>query len=324
MSVNNKKRGLGKGIGSLLGSYDINEEITSAVEAATKDINAPAVPVAEGKKESKAEDGEAVIYVPVDRISANKNQPRKAFDEDKLDELAQSIKELGVIQPLTVVEIAPGRYSIVMGERRFRAAQIAGLDKIPVIVRKLSEGDRAVLAITENVQREDLNPIEEASGYATLMATLNLTQEGVAEKVGKSRSAVANSLRLLSLPDSIKDDIVSGQLTAGHARAILSLENPADRMLLRDKIISKELSVREAEKLAAEYNKGHKIVKKDSKTANDTEISDVADRFVSATGIKCDIKGTLDKGRLQIKYNSLQDLERIYSLLSGGDALFTE
>ena len=323
MSVNNKKRGLGKGIGSLLGSYDMNEEITNAVEAATKDIKAPAVPVVETKAEAAAE-GEAVIYVPVDRVSANKNQPRKAFDEEKLKELARSIKELGVIQPLTVVEIAPGRYSIVMGERRFRAAQIAGLEKIPVIVRKLTESERAVLAITENIQREDLNPIEEASGYAALMSAMNLTQEGVAEKVGKSRSAVANSLRLLSLPDSIRDDIVTGQLTAGHARAILSLENPADRMLLRDKIIAKELSVREAEKLAAEYNKGHKIVKKENKGKDDTEISEVADRFVSATGIKCEIKGSLDKGRLQLKYNSLQDLKRIYALLSNGDALFNE
>lgn len=323
MSVNNKKRGLGKGIGSLLGSYDMNEEITSAVEAATKDIKAPAVPVVETKAEAAAE-GEAVIYVPVDRVSANKNQPRKAFDEEKLKELARSIKELGVIQPLTVVEIAPGRYSIVMGERRFRAAQIAGLETIPVIVRKLTESERAVLAITENIQREDLNPIEEASGYAALMSAMNLTQEGVAEKVGKSRSAVANSLRLLSLPDSIRDDIVTGQLTAGHARAILSLENPADRMLLRDKIIAKELSVREAEKLAAEYNKGHKIVKKENKGKDDTEISEVADRFVSATGIKCEIKGSLDKGRLQLKYNSLQDLKRIYALLSNGDALFNE
>ena len=322
MSVNNKKRGLGKGIGSLLGSYDMNEEITSAVEAATKDIKAPAVPVVETKAE--AAEGEAVIYVPVDRVSANKNQPRKAFDEEKLKELARSIKELGVIQPLTVVEIAPGRYSIVMGERRFRAAQIAGLETIPVIVRKLTESERAVLAITENIQREDLNPIEEASGYAALMSAMNLTQEGVAEKVGKSRSAVANSLRLLSLPDSIRDDIVTGQLTAGHARAILSLENPADRMLLRDKIIAKELSVREAEKLAAEYNKGHKIVKKENKGKDDTEISEVADRFVSATGIKCEIKGSLDKGRLQLKYNSLQDLKRIYALLSNGDALFNE
>ena len=322
MSVNNKKRGLGKGIGSLLGSYDMNEEITSAVEAATKDIQAPAVPVAETK--AQAADGEKVIYVPIDRISANKNQPRKAFDEEKLKELAQSIQEMGVIQPLTVVEIAAGRYSIVMGERRFRAAQIAGLEKIPVIVRKLTEGERAVLAVTENIQREDLNPVEEATGYATLMSTLNLTQEEVAKKVGKSRSAVANSLRLLSLPDSIKDDIITGQVTAGHARAILSLENPADRMLLRDKIVNHELSVREAEKLAAEYNKGHKIVNKKEERPQDPEINDVADRFVSVTGIKCEIKGNLDKGRLTLKYNSLQDLERIYSLLSSGDALFTE
>ena len=151
-----------------------------------------------------------------------------------------------------------------------------------------------------------------------------MTQEELAEKVGKSRSAVANSIRLLSLSDSLKDDIISGTITAGHARAILSLVNPSDQSLLREKIVNEDLSVREAEKLAEEYNKGHKFVPKKKEKEDNPEISEVVEKFVSIIGARCDIKGTLDKGRLTIKFRSQHDLERIYELLSGGEELFTE
>ena len=178
------------------------------------------------------------------------------------------------------------------------------------------------MSLIENIQRENLNPIEEAYAYQYLIQRSNLTQEELAAKVGKSRSAIANSIRLLSLSDKLKDDVISGQISAGHARAILSLVNPADQQLLREKIVDGELSVREAERLADEYNKGHKVEPKKKGKEEDPEVSEVVERFVSATGSRCEIKGTLDRGKLLIKFRSQQDLERIYSLLSGGSQLF--
>ena len=323
-----KKHGLGKGIGSLLGSFDYDSQVESIINKTTaseKTESASAVstslPITEKTDKS---DSISAIYVPLSSISANPNQPRKSFDEESLKELSISIKEQGIIQPIIVEEIVPGRYSIIAGERRFRAAKMAGINKAPVIIKSLNEMQRIQMSLIENIQRENLNPIEEASAYQYLMQRSDMTQEQVAEKVGKSRSAIANSVRLLSLSDAIKDDLISGQISAGHARAILSLVNPSDQKLLRDKIIERDLSVREAEKLADEYNKGHKIVPKKKDKDDDPEITEIEERFVSAIGNRCEIKGNLSKGKLLIRYRSQQDLERIYSLLSDGGELFTE
>ena len=345
-----KKHGLGRGMGALLnGFYDGEDELVEKIVAAegskklaartrsAKKVSASSSPAADvtAEKHEKAVGSEQkedipssgkndirAVYVPLSSVSPNPNQPRKTFDEDSLKELAASIKEQGIIQPLIVEEIVPGHYSIIAGERRFRAAEIAGLDTIPVIIKTLTEIQRIQMSLIENIQREDLNPVEEAYAYQYLIQRSNMTQEEVADKVGKSRSAIANSIRLLGLSDKFKDDLISGQITAGHARAILSLVNPADQTMLRDRIVENELSVREAERLADEYNKGHKVVPKKKGKDDDPEISEVVERFVSATGSRCEIKGSLDKGRLQIKYRSQQDLERIYSLLSGGGSLF--
>lgn len=331
-----KKHGLGKGMGALFGNfdYDAEEALVAKVskvsesnvkkEAAVKPVakKEESKPVAEIKEKEDQKDLIRAIYVPVSSISPNPNQPRKTFDEEALNELAASIKEQGVIQPLIVEEIVPGHYSIVAGERRFRAAQIAKLDTVPVIIKSLTELQRIQMSLIENIQRENLNPIEEAYAYQYLIQRSNLTQEELAAKVGKSRSAIANSIRLLSLSDKLKDDVISGQISAGHARAILSLVNPADQQLLREKIVDGELSVREAERLADEYNKGHKVEPKKKGKEEDPEVSEVVERFVSATGSRCEIKGTLDRGKLLIKFRSQQDLERIYSLLSGGSQLF--
>lgn len=323
-----KKHGLGKGIGSLLGSFDYDSQVESIINKTTaseKTESASAVstslPITEKTDKS---DSISAIYVPLSSISANPNQPRKSFDEESLKELSISIKEQGIIQPIIVEEIVPGRYSIIAGERRFRAAKMAGINKVPVIIKSLNEMQRIQMSLIENIQRENLNPIEEASAYQYLMQRSDMTQEQVAEKVGKSRSAIANSVRLLSLSDAIKDDLISGQISAGHARAILSLVNPSDQKLLRDKIIERDLSVREAEKLADEYNKGHKIVPKKKDKDDDPEITEIEERFVYAIGNRCEIKGNLSKGKLLIRYRSQQDLERIYSLLSDGGELFTE
>lgn len=339
---NEKKHALGRGISSLLGGdFNLDESIDNII---SRNSSASSLvedkPVAEAKaarKRSKDipvsikppttddnKDRINAVYVSIDKVSPNPNQPRKAFNQETLDDLALSIKSQGVIQPLVVEEIGPGKYSIIAGERRFRAAKQAGLDKLPVIIRKPSELDRIQMSLIENLQRENLNPIEEATAYQYLIQRSGMTQEDVAEKVGKSRSAVANSIRLLSLNDSIKDDLIAGNISAGHARAILSLVNPSDQMLLRDRIIQSDLSVRESEKLADEYNKGHKFIQKKKRKDDDPEISEVVEKFVTAFGARCAIKGSLSKGQLTIRFRSQQDLERIYELISGGEELFRE
>ena len=307
--ANEKKRGLGKGISSLMSGFDFDTQTDDIITKTIKD---------------ERKDKMTVVQLDIGHVRPNPNQPRKFFDEEALEGLAESIKSQGIIQPLTVEEIAPGEFSIIAGERRYRAAKIAGLDKVPAIVVSLSEVQRIQMSLIENIQRENLNAIEEASAYQYLIDHSGFTQEMVAQKVGKSRSAIANSLRLLSLSDKMKDDIVSGAMSAGHARAILSLINPADRELLRDKIVHEGLSVRDAEILAESYNKGHKLIQRKKSTEKDTDVVNIEEKFVSAVGARVEIKGSLDKGKLQIKFKSKKDLERLYALLSGGGVLFDE
>ncbi len=307
--ANEKKRGLGKGISSLMSGFDFDTQTDDIITKTIKD---------------ERKDKMTVVQLDIGHVRPNPNQPRKFFDEEALEGLAESIKSQGIIQPLTVEEIAPGEFSIIAGERRYRAAKIAGLDKVPAIVVSLSEVQRIQMSLIENIQRENLNAIEEASAYQYLIDHSGYTQEMVSQKVGKSRSAIANSLRLLSLSDKMKDDIVSGAMSAGHARAILSLVNPADRELLRDKIVHEGLSVRDAEILAESYNKGHKLIQRKKNTERDGEVVSIEEKFVSAVGARVEIKGSLDKGKLQIKFKSQKDLERLYALLSGGGVLFDE
>ena len=307
--ANEKKRGLGKGISSLMSGFDFDSQTDDIITKTIKD---------------ERKDKMTVVQLDIGHVRPNPNQPRKYFDEEALSGLAESIKSQGIIQPLTVEEIAPGEFSIIAGERRYRAAKIAGLEKIPASVVNINEIQRIQMSLIENIQRENLNAIEEATAYQYLMDHSGFTQEMVSQKVGKSRSAIANSLRLLSLSDKMKDDIVSGAMSAGHARAILSLVNPADRDLLRDKIVHEGLSVRDAEILADSYNKGHKLIQRKKSAGKDSEIVNIEEKFVSAIGARVEIKGSLDKGKLQIKFKNQKDLERLYALLSGGGVLFDE
>lgn len=307
--ANEKKRGLGKGISSLMSGFDFDSQTDDIITKTIKD---------------ERKDKMTVVQLDIGHVRPNPNQPRKYFDEEALSGLAESIKSQGIIQPLTVEEIAPGEFSIIAGERRYRAAKIAGLEKIPAIVVNINEIQRIQMSLIENIQRENLNAIEEATAYQYLIDHSGFTQEMVSQKVGKSRSAIANSLRLLSLSDKMKDDIVSGAMSAGHARAILSLVNPADRDLLRDKIVHEGLSVRDAEILADSYNKGHKLIQRKKSAGKDSEIVNIEEKFVSAIGARVEIKGSLDKGKLQIKFKNQKELERLYALLSGGGVLFDE
>lgn len=307
---NEKKRGLGKGISSLMSGFDFDAQTENILTKTVK----------EEIKQPKL----AVVQLDINRIRTNPNQPRKYFDEDSLKELAESIKNQGIIQPLTVEEIAPGEFSIVAGERRYRAAKMIGLEKVPAIVMSFSDVQRIQVSLIENIQRENLNPIEEATAYQYLIEKSGFTQEMVAEKVGKSRSSIANCLRLLSLSDQMKDDIVSGAMTPGHARAILSLVNPQDKTLLRDRIVHEGLSVRDAESLAEAFNKGHKIIKKKKTEEKDEEVTRVEEKFTSTLGARCEIRGNLERGKLLIKFRSQRDLEKLYALISKGEILLDD
>lgn len=346
MSSKSGKRthGLGKGISSLLADFDINDsadEIINELDSMKKEsavdkliddkksekIELKIPSVAEKPVETKVPQipENQVLQVSIANIEVNPNQPRKAFDEASLAQLAESIAKQGILQPLLVEETVPGKFTIVAGERRFRAAKIAGLEKVPVLVRKLSEIQRLEVALIENIQREDLNPIDEAAAYEFLIQKSGFTQEELARRVGKNRSTITNSLRLLQLPDSIKDDLVSGTITAGHARAILSCVNPADMTVLRNRIVDKDLSVRAAEAEAEALNQGKKIIvrKKGEGKPKDIEVQSVEDKFLDAFGTHVEIKGSLKKGRLIIPYRTSKELERIYGLLKE-DSLFAE
>lgn len=322
-SKTNRSHGLGKGMSSLLSNFDYempSDGVETQVAPVIEKIIAPVV-----SRETKPLSELSVVDIPLSDIRPQENQPRKSFDDESLNELAESIKNQGILQPLLVEEYAPGKYSIIAGERRYRAAKIAGLDKVPAIIRSFSELQRIEVALIENIQREDLNPIDEAAAYAYLIQKSGLTQEEIAQKVGKKRSTITNSLRLLNLPDSMKDDVISGVLTSGHARAILSLVNPSDRVILRDKIVNNELSVREAEREAEALNAGKKlIVRKKENVAKKPYIQEAEDKFLGAFGTKVTLKGSIRKGKLIIPYTSQSELERLYQLVDKDGALFDE
>ena len=283
------KKGLGKGLNSLFNEEDI-EEVTSEI--------------------TKSSEGD-IKKVRMSLIEPNKKQPRRHFDEEKITALADSIKEHGLIQPIIITPSDNNMYKIVAGERRWRAAKKANLKEIPAVIRKYSEEQVAEIALIENLQRENLNPIEEAIGYNLLMDEFNLTQELISQRVGKSRSAIANSLRLLSLEDEIQKMLILGTLTSGHARAILSLDDKELRIALSKRIIEDNLNVRQAEALAKQLQKKKSQKKKSEKTAYDIEIEKIQNTLSSAMGTKVKINHTAKKGKIEIEYYGNEDLERV-------------
>jgi ParB family transcriptional regulator, chromosome partitioning protein len=253
----------------------------------------------------------------IDKIAPNPYQPRKNMDTDGLNELAASIKEKGILQPLVINQAQNGAYELIAGERRLRAAGMAGLQKVPVIIRKASEEDRLELALIENIQRQNLDPIEESLAYDRLAQEFSLTQEEIAKKVGKERSTVANMLRLLNLPDYAKEDLQSGKISMGHARVLLSLSDNELVQALRNRIISQGLSVRQAEKLAKEI-KGIKAPRKNQSPKNsipESYCTTLANDVTRHLGSRSKISQNGNRGKLEIEYYSLEDLERIHKLL---------
>lgn len=306
----NKKHGLGRGINSLIDEYSTYE----------------------AKK--LEETGSKIKEIDISAIMPNPKQPRKTFDPDALMDLCNSIKLQGILQPILVEEIADNVYVIVAGERRFRAAKMAGLTKIPCIVRTFSDIQRMEISLIENIQREDLNPVEEARAFSYLLTQAGIKQEELAQRVGKGRSTITNSLRLLNLPETMLDGLERGHITSGHARALLSVENPADQEILYTKIIDQDLSVRQAEALAADLNSGiravNKLPLKEDKSSGKTkapEIISMEEKFLSATGYRVEIKGKyknggIRKGKVLIPFKSEDELAAIYQLLAPGSDLY--
>lgn len=256
---------------------------------------------------------ESLTEIDIDRLSPSPFQPRTKFDETALDELARSIKETGILQPIVAVP-ENGRYVILIGERRWRAAQKAGLRKVPVIVRSIPRELQLEASIVENVQREDLNPIEVAGAYKRLIEELGLTQEDVAEKVGKDRASVANFLRLLRLPDEVQGYLQDGRLSMGHARAILGLEDPKAQLEAARRAVLKGLSVREVESSVA---RGRRSPAPRRRKA-DPDLEAVQEDMLQRLGAKVFISGSSKKGCIKIYYFSLGELNRIYELIKGG------
>lgn len=262
----------------------------------------------------------SVVTLPLESVEPNPEQPRKQFDEQALQELADSIRKHGVIQPI-IVERINEKYRIVAGERRWRASKLAGLREIPALVREYGREKRLEIALIENIQREDLNPIDEAEAYRQIIEITNITQDELAERVGKSRPAVANALRLLNLPEFAKESLRNGSITAGHARAVLSVLENAKREELLKKIINEGLSVREAEQLASSMNTA-RTVKSGSAAQKkiaqeDADLEHIRQVLIEKLGTRVTIKGSQKKGVISFEYYSLEDLNRLYALLCG-------
>jgi len=266
----------------------------------------------------------AIVQLAIDRLITNPDQPRKNFDETELRELADSITEHGIIQPIIAADAGDGSYIIIAGERRTRAARLAGLTAVPAIIRKYTDQKRLEVSLIENIQRTDLNPIEEAAAYKNLMDFSRLSQEELAVRVGKNRSTVANALRLLKLPADVQKCLENGHLSPGHARALLSVTSKNLREKLFKEITGKELSVRETEKRAAALN-GISVDGEEAapeKKALNTpkrppEIDAMEEKFIGRLGTKVVIEGGLNKGRIHIDYYSMEDLDRLYEILGG-------
>lgn len=261
------------------------------------------------EKGEKVKDG--VRIIKIDSIETNPDQPRTRFDQAALEELAASIKNYGVIQPILVTELGDGKYELIAGERRMRASMLAGLSTIPCIVKSFSESDRAEIALIENLQREDLNPVEEAKAYRALMDKSGMTQEELANKLGKSRPAIANSLRLLTLSPNVLELVEAGRLSAGHARTLAVIKDQKVQESYAKAAADKKMSVRQLERMVAHYLNP----KKPTRIYNSPELKELVNNMQHTFGTKVKAIGNNEKGRIYIDYYTKDDLIRIYDLV---------
>lgn len=295
-------RGLGKGLDALIPS-SMGSEISKGTGA-------------KGKQEkSEKKEGETVVNIT--KVEPNREQPRKNFDEDALEELAESIKQFGLLQPI-LVQDRKTYYEIIAGERRWRAAKKAGLKEVPVIIKNLTEQEIVEISLIENIQRENLNPIEEALAYKKLLTEFNLKQDEVADRVSKSRTAVTNSMRLLKLCDEVQQMIINDMISTGHARALISIEDPEQQYTVAQKIFDEKLSVRDVEKLVKDFNKPVKV-KKAVEADKSLELiyQDIEEKLKQRLSTKVSVssKGN-GAGKIEIEFYTHDDLDKLVDLLS--------
>lgn len=283
------KKGLGKGLGALIPGID---------------------PTERGRQ--------GVVELEIGQIKPNPDQPRKEFDEVRLEELALSIKEHGIVQPVIVRKVGDG-YELVAGERRWRAAQLAGLTKVPALVREFTEAERMEIALIENLQREDLNPLEEAEAYRALMDAFGLTQEALAKRLGRSRSQVANTLRLLQLPDRVQEEIRAGRLSMGHAKVLGGVEDPAELVALAEKVVSEGLSVRELEELLRPRERRERPRAK-ARAKLPPDLAAVERRLREQLGTPVKLHWSGDRGRVEITFFGEEGLNRLLEALGMSEA----
>ena len=296
------KRGLGHGLDSLIPT---NVMMESEVKHAT-------VSTASSAEEGK----DGTLMVKLSKVEPNREQPRKNFDEDSLQELAESLKQFGMLQPI-LVQNRGDYYEIIAGERRWRAAKIAGLKEVPVIVRELTDQEIVEISLIENIQREDLNPIEEAQAYKRLLTEFHLKQDEVAERVSKSRTAVTNSMRLLKLCDEVQKMVVDDMISTGHARALISIEDPEEQYLIAQKIFDEKLSVREVEKLVKDLHKPPKPPKEENKTLQ-AIYQEISERLKQSLSTKVSVSAKQNgAGKIEIEFYNHEDLERLLERITG-------
>ena len=296
------KRGLGKGLDSLIPT---NVMMESEVKHST-------VSTASSPEEGK----DGTLMVKLSKVEPNREQPRKNFDEDSLQELAESLKQFGMLQPI-LVQNRGDYYEIIAGERRWRAAKIAGLKEVPVIVRELTDQEIVEISLIENIQREDLNPIEEAQAYKRLLTEFHLKQDEVAERVSKSRTAVTNSMRLLKLCDEVQKMVVDDMISTGHARALISIEDSEEQYLIAQKIFDEKLSVREVEKLVKDLHKPPKPPKEENKTLQ-AIYQEISERLKQSLSTKVSVSAKQNgAGKIEIEFYNHEDLERLLERITG-------
>ena len=296
------KRGLGKGLDSLIPT---NVMMESEVKHAT-------VSTASSPEEEK----DGTLMVKLSKVEPNREQPRKNFDEDSLQELAESLKQFGMLQPI-LVQTRGVYYEIIAGERRSTAAKNAGLKEVPVIVRELTDQEIVEISLIENIQREDLNPIEEAQAYKRLLTEFHLKQDEVAERVSKSRTAVTNSMRLLKLCDEVQKMVVDDMISTGHARALISIEDPEEQYLIAQKIFDEKLSVREVEKLVKDLHKPPKPPKEENKTLQ-AIYQEISERLKQSLSTKVSVSAKQNgAGKIEIEFYNHEDLERLLERITG-------
>lgn len=306
-----KRTGLGKGLGAIFG-----EDVVESQSAEHKNVSRETSGKVDKSEDPKGEEAGKEYMMKLSIIEPNQGQPRKDFNEESIAELADSIKKYGVLQPL-LVQKKGEQYEIIAGERRWRAAKEAGIKEVPVVIKEYTRQQAMEIALIENVQREDLNPIEEAQAYQQLMKEFELTQEEIAERVSRSRTAITNTMRLLKLDRRVQEMLVQSQISSGHARALLALEHNDSQYQIALKILDQKLSVREVEKLVKIFGKPKKEEKKNTEEKDLSFIfKDLEERMKQAMGTKVIInKKDRNKGRIEIEYYSEAELERIVELI---------